>query len=199
MYGAYSRLLFWISKTCYALITLIVACFLAISCFALLEQAVRTAPHAWTNNWDIVTIGATYSLVVRVSPFLCWCRSLTSPNSSFSASRSARSAASQSRGSCSGYRKRTVGSTSTIFQRHVHLTRPRSLTLYALQTVHEYISQEFARSCLIAYEYQPRGTMHPGWGIPGTEHGGTRFRRSLLDTIADIGAHAHACRGEPPF
>ena len=56
-----------------------------------------------------------------------------------------------------------------------------------MQPVHEYISQEFARSCLISYECQPRETTHPGWGIPGTEHGGIRFRRSLLDTIADIG------------
>lgn len=62
-------------------------------------------------------------------------------------------------------------------------------TLYSIQPVHEYISQEFARSCLISYECQPRETTHPGWGIPGTEYGGTRFRRGLLDTIADISPH----------
>ena len=74
-----------------------------------------------------------------------------------------------------------------IFQRQVHIARLRLVTRYPMQPVHEYISQEFARSCLISYECQPRETTHPGWGTPGTEHGGTRFRRSLLDTIADIG------------
>ncbi|OAX44796.1 hypothetical protein K503DRAFT_764689 [Rhizopogon vinicolor AM-OR11-026] len=58
------------------------------------------------------------------------------------------------------------------------------------QPVHEYISQEFARSCLVSYESQPRNTDHSGWGRPGTKLSGIRFRRALLDTIADIDARA---------
>lgn len=58
------------------------------------------------------------------------------------------------------------------------------------QPVHEYISQEFARSCLVAHETQPRNTVHSGWGRPGTRLSGIRFRRALLDTIAEIDARA---------
>lgn len=58
------------------------------------------------------------------------------------------------------------------------------------QPVHEYISQEFARSCLVAYESQPCNTVHSGWGRPGTRLSGIRFRRALLDTIAEIDARA---------
>lgn len=76
-------------------------------------------------------------------------------------------------------------------QRHVHVHHRRLVTPWSTQTVREYISQEFARSCLVSYECQPRETVHPGWGVPGTEHGGTRFRRGLLDTIGDIGSHRH--------
>ncbi|KAI9572800.1 hypothetical protein HD554DRAFT_2014209 [Boletus coccyginus] len=157
MYRSYSRALFWISEACYALIAIIVACFLAISCFALLQQAILTAPHSWTNNWDTVTIGATYCLVLLLSIAFCIKRRIA-------------------------VRRRL----QRISKTHSGINRndlPKA--------VHEYISQEFARSCLISYECQPRETTHPGWGIPGTEYGGTRFRRSLLDTIADIDARAH--------
>ncbi|KAG1757389.1 hypothetical protein EDB19DRAFT_1657224 [Suillus lakei] len=58
------------------------------------------------------------------------------------------------------------------------------------QPVHEYISQEFARSCLVSYESQPRNTVHSGWGRPGTRLSGIRFRPALLDTIAEIDARA---------
>ncbi|OJA12059.1 hypothetical protein AZE42_06693 [Rhizopogon vesiculosus] len=38
---------------------------------------------------------------------------------------------------------------------------------------------------------QPRNTDHSGWGRPGTKLSGIRFRRALLDTIADIGEETH--------
>ncbi|KAF8140089.1 hypothetical protein EV363DRAFT_1393010 [Boletus edulis] len=157
MYRSYSRVLFWILEACYAVIILIVACLLAVSCFALLQQAVRTAPHGWNNNWDTVTIGATYCLVLLLSIAFCIKRRIAVRR-----------------------RLQRISKTHSGINRH-DLPQP----------VHEYISQEFARSCLISYECQPRDTTHPGWGKPGTEHGGTRFRRSLLDTIADIDARAH--------
>ncbi|KAI6031895.1 hypothetical protein BKA83DRAFT_590200 [Pisolithus microcarpus] len=61
----------------------------------------------------------------------------------------------------------------------------------APKQVREYISQEFSRACLVSYECQARHIIHPGWGRPGTEYCGIRFRRALLDTIADIDAKAH--------
>ncbi|KAG9314522.1 hypothetical protein JVU11DRAFT_5319 [Chiua virens] len=159
MYRIYTKVLFWISEACYALITLIVACFLAISCIALLEQAIRTAPHAWANNWDVVTIGATYTVVVRLYTSLRW--------------------------AVDPLRRPTAPPKHRTLYQASH-RRPQESA-----PVHEYITQEFARACLIAYECQPRETTHSGWGVPGTEHGGIRFRRSLLDTIADIDARAH--------
>lgn len=36
-----------------------------------------------------------------------------------------------------------------------------------LQSVHKYVTQEFTRACLIAYESLPTDVRHPGWGRPG--------------------------------
>lgn len=56
----------WTSEVCYALLVLVTVCFFALSCVALLSQAVRTSHNgSWENNWDAVIIGATYFLVVR--------------------------------------------------------------------------------------------------------------------------------------
>ncbi|KAJ6519539.1 hypothetical protein C8R45DRAFT_1118322 [Mycena sanguinolenta] len=63
-------------------------------------------------------------------------------------------------------------------------------------SVHEYMSQEYMRTCLVSHESVPTDTYHPGWGRPGTKLEGVRFRRALLDTIPEIGrsynALAHA-------
>lgn len=58
------------------------------------------------------------------------------------------------------------------------------------QAVHEFISQEYARACLIAYESLPRDTQQEGWGRPGTGYDSVQFRRSLLDTVLDLDAAA---------
>ncbi|KAF9240954.1 hypothetical protein BU15DRAFT_87512 [Melanogaster broomeanus] len=153
-----SRARFWILEACYALLILITACFFAISCSALLEQAVRTAPnHSVKNNWDVVIIGATYFLVLVISIAFCIKRRIAV--------------------------RRRLQRVSAAYNRTNRNDVPKP--------VHEYISQEFARSCLVSYECQPRAVIHAGWGRPGTEHGGIRFRRTLLDTIADIDARAH--------
>lgn len=56
----------WISEVCYTLLVLVTVCFFALSCVALLSQAVRTSHEgSWKNNWDAAIIGATYLLVVR--------------------------------------------------------------------------------------------------------------------------------------
>ncbi|KIJ68254.1 hypothetical protein HYDPIDRAFT_106417 [Hydnomerulius pinastri MD-312] len=158
MWRPSSRARFWISESCYALLVIITGCLFAISCAALLEQAVRTAPNAsWTNNWDAVSIGAAYFLVLVLSLAFCIKRRIS-------------------------VRRRL----QRISRSHSGINRSD-----APKVVHEYISQEYARSCLVSYECQPRGAIHPGWGRPGTEHGGTRFRRTLLDTIGDIDGRAH--------
>jgi len=58
-------------------------------------------------------------------------------------------------------------------------------------SVHKYVSQEFIRSCLVAYESLPKNVIHEGWGRPGTKYSGIPFRRALLDTIPNIDELAH--------
>ncbi|KAJ7900043.1 hypothetical protein B0H14DRAFT_2672028 [Mycena olivaceomarginata] len=59
-------------------------------------------------------------------------------------------------------------------------------------SVHEYMTQEYMRTCLVSRESLPTDVFHPGWGRPGTKYEGVRFRRALLDTIPEIDALAHA-------
>lgn len=58
------------------------------------------------------------------------------------------------------------------------------------KAVHEFISQEYARACLIAYESLPKDMQQEGWGRPGTGYDSVQFRRSLLDTVLDLDAAA---------
>ncbi|KAJ7462675.1 hypothetical protein B0H11DRAFT_2159960 [Mycena galericulata] len=57
--------------------------------------------------------------------------------------------------------------------------------------VHEYIAQEYMRTCLVSHESLPQDVFHAGWGRPGTKYEGVRFRRALLDTIPEIDTLAH--------
>jgi len=56
--------------------------------------------------------------------------------------------------------------------------------------VHEYLTQEYSRACLISFESLPKDAHREGWGRPGTRWDGVCFRRLLLDTVPDLG---------PPF
>ncbi|KAJ3841066.1 hypothetical protein F5878DRAFT_34845 [Lentinula raphanica] len=58
-------------------------------------------------------------------------------------------------------------------------------------SVHKYITAEYARTCLIAHQSQPTDAFHEGWGKPGSQYEGVRFRRALLDTIPKIDSLAH--------
>ncbi|KAF8213370.1 hypothetical protein K438DRAFT_1089433 [Mycena galopus ATCC 62051] len=58
-------------------------------------------------------------------------------------------------------------------------------------SVHEYMTQEYMRTCLVSHESLPTDVFHPGWGRPGTKYEGVRFRRALLNTIPSIDALAH--------
>ncbi|KAH8835337.1 hypothetical protein DL96DRAFT_1809216 [Flagelloscypha sp. PMI_526] len=57
--------------------------------------------------------------------------------------------------------------------------------------VHRYITQEYARSCLITHASQPHNVHHEGWGRPGTEFEDIRFRTYLMDTVKIIDRLAH--------
>ncbi|KAJ3990535.1 hypothetical protein F5890DRAFT_1569751 [Lentinula detonsa] len=58
-------------------------------------------------------------------------------------------------------------------------------------SVHKYITEEYARTCLIAHQSQPTDAFREGWGRPGGQYEGVRFRRALLDTISKIDSLAH--------
>jgi len=56
--------------------------------------------------------------------------------------------------------------------------------------VHEFVTQEYSRTCLISFESLPKAAHREGWGRPGTRWSGICFRRFLLDTIPDLDAQA---------
>jgi hypothetical protein len=84
------------------------------------------------------------------------------------------------------------------------------------QNVHDFVTQEYSRACLIAFESLPKDAHREGWGrpgmpllfpfnftrsykwvcfaqrthvfhSPGTRWDGVCFRRFLLDTVPDLG------------
>ncbi|KAF8225014.1 hypothetical protein L208DRAFT_1368619 [Tricholoma matsutake] len=60
------------SEISYLLLLLTTLAAVGLSCFALLSQAVRTAPNqSWTNNINALVIGASYAIVVVVSLLYC--------------------------------------------------------------------------------------------------------------------------------
>ncbi|THH21481.1 hypothetical protein EW146_g94 [Bondarzewia mesenterica] len=58
------------------------------------------------------------------------------------------------------------------------------------KSVHEYITQEYARACLIAYQALPKNAQQEGWGRPETKNSSVQYRRRLLDTVADLDLRA---------
>ncbi|KAF8649856.1 hypothetical protein AX16_005619 [Volvariella volvacea WC 439] len=52
-------------------------------------------------------------------------------------------------------------------------------------TVHEYISQEYFRSCLVFHKSIPVGAFHPGWTIDDAGQP-INFRREILSTIPKL-------------
>ncbi|KAI5991638.1 hypothetical protein EDD15DRAFT_1107747 [Pisolithus albus] len=170
------RVLFWISEASYVVLALITGCFFAGSLVSLLLQAVRTAPtRSWRNNWNAVCIAATYVLVVSTFHLLAL-RLEYFLTVQFLVSIAL----------CIRRRVAVRKSLQRISKVYTTVNQTQ-----APKQVREYISQEFSRACLVSYECQPRHIIHPGWGRPGTEYCGIRFRRALLDTIADIDAKAH--------
>ncbi|KIL70654.1 hypothetical protein M378DRAFT_183271 [Amanita muscaria Koide BX008] len=66
------RVLGTLSNASYALFVLLITTAIALSCAALLSQAVRTAPNrSWSNNLNAVVIGASYAAVLIASLILC--------------------------------------------------------------------------------------------------------------------------------
>ncbi|EJD55663.1 hypothetical protein AURDEDRAFT_109907 [Auricularia subglabra TFB-10046 SS5] len=60
------------------------------------------------------------------------------------------------------------------------------------KTVHKFISEEYLRSAAILYASQPVDGHQDGWGDPGTDFEGIRFRRRLLDTVVEVDEAARA-------
>ncbi|KAI0053288.1 hypothetical protein FA95DRAFT_1586048 [Auriscalpium vulgare] len=58
----------------------------------------------------------------------------------------------------------------------------------APKAVRQFITQEYARACLVTFEALPKDAQQEGWGRPGSKYAGIHFRRSLLSTIRDIDA-----------
>uniref|UniRef100_A0A0W0F8S0 Uncharacterized protein n=1 Tax=Moniliophthora roreri TaxID=221103 RepID=A0A0W0F8S0_MONRR len=61
------------------------------------------------------------------------------------------------------------------------------------------MTQEYVRTCLAAFQSEPKDVVHEGWGRPGTRWDGVRFRRALLDTIPEIDALVHLVIPTHPF
>ncbi|KAF9044888.1 hypothetical protein BDZ89DRAFT_1127908 [Hymenopellis radicata] len=53
-------------------------------------------------------------------------------------------------------------------------------------SVHEYITREYLRSCLISSLSIPTTSSHPGWGSHGTPFAGVHFRSTILSTVKVI-------------
>ncbi|KAI0082078.1 hypothetical protein K474DRAFT_1703097 [Panus rudis PR-1116 ss-1] len=61
-----------VSGILYVFLVLVTTFFAALSCAALLSQAVRTSPsRTWTRNFNALIIGASYALVGGASVFFC--------------------------------------------------------------------------------------------------------------------------------
>ncbi|KAF8640765.1 hypothetical protein AX17_000415 [Amanita inopinata Kibby_2008] len=67
-----ARVLRTVSDISYAFLVLIITTATALSCAALLSQAVRTAPNrSWSHNFNAFVIGASYAAVLIASLMLC--------------------------------------------------------------------------------------------------------------------------------
>ncbi|KAJ6627217.1 hypothetical protein B0H10DRAFT_2161301 [Mycena sp. CBHHK59/15] len=57
--------------------------------------------------------------------------------------------------------------------------------------VHEYIAQEYIRTCLVTHESLPTDVFHPGWGRPGAPAHVPRTRPRLMHILAHLVLPAH--------
>ncbi|KAF7310656.1 hypothetical protein HMN09_00608400 [Mycena chlorophos] len=66
-----------LSNATYLFLAFVSVIFVALSCFALLAQAVRQSPtRTWKNNFNALVIGGSYAIVLVVSVFFCLKRRL---------------------------------------------------------------------------------------------------------------------------
>ncbi|TFK30616.1 hypothetical protein FA15DRAFT_662620 [Coprinopsis marcescibilis] len=147
-----------LSQAVYLFLVLITVVASGLSCAAIISQAVRTADNrSWVNNFNALTVGAAYILVLIASLFLCIQRRIAVRLKLQRISKTYR----------------TVGAEDL----------PKS--------VHQYVTQEYVRACLISHESLPKDIVHEGWGRPGTKYSGIYIRRALLNTISRIDTLAH--------
>ncbi|KAJ3505096.1 hypothetical protein NLJ89_g7594 [Agrocybe chaxingu] len=153
-----SRVLRTASETAYGFLILITVIAAALSCTALISQAVRTSPtRSWSKNINAVIVGAAYFFLFAVSVLFCVKRRVAVRLKLQRISKTYR----------------TIGRDDL----------PGS--------VDKYVMEEYIRACLVSFESLPTDVHHEGWGRPGTQYSGIRFRRALLDTIPRI-AETHA-------
>ncbi|CAA7266610.1 unnamed protein product [Cyclocybe aegerita] len=153
-----SRVLRTTSETAYGSLVLITVIAAALSCAALVSQAVRTSPNrSWSKNINAVIVGAAYFFLFSVSVLFCVKRRVAVRLKLQRISKTYR----------------TVGRDDL----------PGS--------VDKYVMEEYVRACLVSFESLPTDVHHEGWGRPGTQYSGIRFRRALLDTIPRIDELAH--------
>jgi len=159
------------SEISYILLLLTTIAAVGLSCFALLSQAVRTSrSQSWAKNINALVIGASYAIVVtptfaysRCIPMKCLCPQLV-VSLLYCAKRRIAVRLKLQRISKA---ERTIGRADlpdvcialppVVFRR----------CSFALQSVHQYIAQEYVRACLVSYESLPKDVHHEGWGRPG--------------------------------
>ena len=118
------------------------------SLFLLWAQAIRTSPEdSLRNNVDVIVIGAAYVLVVVFSVLVCIKRRIAI----------FRRLQRIHKGSAT----RGVGEAPKVC-RIMRMCTYSMLT--SLQQVVDFITQEYARSALIAYESIPKNVVQEGWG-----------------------------------
>ncbi|KAG8936608.1 hypothetical protein FRC03_001907 [Tulasnella sp. 419] len=66
--------------------------------------------------------------------------------------------------------------------------------------VADLIRDEYTRACVTTHLSKSFETSHPGWGTPGTQYEGVRFRTAILDTLPRLDALARETfPGFPPL
>jgi hypothetical protein len=147
----WTRILWTLSGLSYYFLVALAFATAFLSCISLLSQAVRNDPRrTWKSNYDTIIIGGAYGVVFVASILLFLNRRIAMRLRLQRISKSYKT-----------IRKGDVPKVNFILM----LGNPSSKILQ--QPVHRYITQEYARSCLITHASQPHNVHHEGWGRPG--------------------------------
>lgn len=84
--------------------------------------------------------------------------------------------------------QRCVGGMLRLFLNNHHRGR-----LTIAQHVHEYLTQEYSRTCLISFESLPKDAHREGWGRPGTPLLTPSFRSHSVVEVGSFCSTGHTC------